>query len=52
MTSSYPHDTKDEMHHDREEKFIDMKEDQSDIIVDSADQKAMTRRILLNLDFR
>lgn len=46
-------ETKDEMANGRDEKFIEAADGYSDNNgVATADERAMTRRILLNLDFR
>ena len=52
MRTAYSCETKDEMACDREEKFLETQDDRSDIVGVTANEKAMTRRILLNLDFR
>lgn len=52
MHSALSHENKDAMALDREEKFLETQDDQSDIVGVTANEKAMTRRILLNLDFR
>lgn len=52
MHSAYSRETKDAMALDREEKFLETQDDHSDIVGVTANEKAMTRRILLNLDFR
>ncbi len=53
MDTAPPYVTKDEMANGRDEKFIETADDYSynhgGLTVD---EKAMTRRILLNLDFR
>ncbi len=48
MHTSSLHDDKDEMAQSGEEKFIEVAESASIL----ASEKAMTRRIVLNLDFR
>jgi hypothetical protein len=53
MHTAPPYGTKDEMANSRDETFIEKADsysaDNGDV---GADEKAMTRRILLNLDFR
>jgi hypothetical protein len=48
----HSHKIEDQMALDREEKFLESRDDHSDIVGMTANEKAMTRRILLNLDFR
>jgi hypothetical protein len=53
MHTASPYDTKDEMANGRDEKFIETADGNSDQHgAVTADERAMTRRILLNLDFR
>jgi hypothetical protein len=53
MHTASPHETKDEMANGRDETFIEKADGYSVNNGDvSADERAMTRRILLNLDFR
>jgi hypothetical protein len=52
MHSAHSRETKEDMALDREEKFLETQDDHFDIVGVTANEKAMTRRILLNLDFR
>jgi hypothetical protein len=53
METASPYETKEEMANDRDETFIEKAESYSvNNGIVTADEKAMTRRILLNLDFR
>jgi hypothetical protein len=52
MHFAHSREAKDDMALDREEKFLETQDDHSDIVGVTANENAMTRRILLNLDFR